>query len=89
MLPPFLGVRRPAQVTATVSNTGQTPLTNLPLQLFVDGRQVGTQTVPALAAGESQTVPFDYSFPQAGAHWVRVRADVVDALEAAFGDDPQ
>jgi hypothetical protein len=80
--PAFLGVRRPSQVVATVTNTGGTDLSAIPLQLAVDGRQVTTQSLASLPAGQSATVSFDYNFPESGAHWVRIHADLVDSLEA-------
>ncbi len=80
--PAFLGIHRPAQITATLANTGTTTLTNIPVQLIVDGHVIATQQVAGLAPGKSNTVHFDEYFSEAGSHWVRIRADVVDGLEA-------
>jgi hypothetical protein len=82
MQPAFLGVHRPVQIIATVSNTGGTELTNVPIVLEVDGKRVAARPLSRLAAGESAAVRFDYYFPEAGNHWVRVKADIVDALDA-------
>ncbi|HVT82421.1 MAG TPA: CARDB domain-containing protein, partial [Phycisphaerae bacterium] len=80
--PDFLGVHRPAQILATVANSGGIALTSVPVKLEVDGKVITTQMVPSLAAGDSTTVRFDFYFPEAGSHWVRVSADLVDTLEA-------
>jgi hypothetical protein len=80
--PSFLGINRRSYVQVTVANTGTTDASNVPLQLFLDGRQVSTQALATLPAGQSQTVRIDTWFPEAGAHWVKVRADVVDSLDA-------
>ncbi len=80
--PAFVGVNRPAQITATVSNTGGGDITAVPVQLIVDGQPAGTQQVGRLAPGQSNTVRFDHFFREPGSHWLRVRAEVVDGLEA-------
>jgi hypothetical protein len=80
--PAFLGIHRPAQITATIANTGNTNLSTVPIQLLIDGRIVATQPLAALAPGKSSTVHFDEYFPEAGSHWVQIYADIVDGLEA-------
>ncbi len=80
--PDFLGVHRPAQILATVANTGGTVLSAVPIKLEVDGKTITSQILPSLAASDSTTLRFDYYFPDPGSHWVRVSADMVDALEA-------
>ncbi|MGN6370051.1 MAG: BatA domain-containing protein [Phycisphaerae bacterium] len=80
--PAFLGVHRPAQVTATIVNSGTTTLSNIPVQLIIDGQTVANRQLPSLAPGHSNTMTFDEYFPASGSHWVRIRADVVDGLEA-------
>jgi hypothetical protein len=80
--PAFLGVHRPAQVTATIVNTGTSDLSGVPIQLIIDGRVAATQQLSSLAPGHSNTVHFDQYFADPGSHWVRVKADIVDGLEA-------
>lgn len=80
--PDFLGVNRPVQVLATIANTGSSDMPGLPVQLIVDGRNVAQQQIANLPAGQSQTLRFDHFFIEPGAHWVKVRAEAVDALEA-------
>lgn len=80
--PGFLGVHRPAVVAATVGNSGGADIATAGLRLVVDGRVLGRQTVGPLAPGQSTNVRFDTFFPEAGSHWVRVEADVADALAA-------
>jgi hypothetical protein len=80
--PAFLGVNRPAQVTATVSNTGSGELGSVTLQLIVDGRNVTSQQIGRLGPGQSNTVRMDHFFTEPGSHWLRVKAEVVDGLEA-------
>jgi hypothetical protein len=82
VLPAFLGVHRPAQILATVANNGGIDLVSVPVVLEVDGKPVLTRPVDTLVVGDATTVRFDYYFPDPGSHWVRVRADLVDALEA-------
>jgi len=82
LTPAFLGVGRPVQVTATVANVGPGAMGTIPLTLTVDGKAVASQQIAALEAGQAQTIRFDHTFTTAGAHWVRIAADVVDALEA-------
>jgi hypothetical protein len=82
VMPAFLGVNRRAYVQATVANTGPADVTAIPLQLYLDGRQVASQAIASIPAGQSQTVRIETWFPEAGAHWVKVRADVVDSLDA-------
>lgn len=94
--PPFVGVGRPLQVLATISNSGSTTTgggksPESPVQLLVDGQVVETQTLPALPAGESRTLHFEYRFRSGagsnsggsggGAHFVEVRSTAPDALE--------
>ncbi|HVS70182.1 MAG TPA: BatA domain-containing protein [Phycisphaerae bacterium] len=81
--PAFLGVHRPAIISAIVGNTGGGDLPPIPVRLLVDGRIVARQQTPAaLAAGKSATVRFDYYFPDPGSHWVRIEADLTDGLAA-------
>jgi hypothetical protein len=80
--PGFIGVHRPAVVSATVGNTGGGDLATAGLRLVVDGRVLGRQAVGPLTPGQSTAVRFDTFFPEAGSHWVRVESDVSDALAA-------
>src|SRR5690242_20962071 len=43
-----LGVNRPVQVNASVSNTGNQPSTALTARLLVNGKETAVQQVPAL-----------------------------------------
>jgi len=86
--PKFVGVHRPTQVLATVANSGGTDISSIPLRLYVDGTPVSEQQVAHLSPGESTTVRFDYYFPDAGSHWIKVESTLADALDAdnaAFG----
>ncbi len=80
--PGFIGVNRPVQITATVANAGPGEMAAIPLTLTVDGHAVGSRDAGNLGAGQAQTIRFDYTFADAGSHWVKIQADVVDALEA-------
>ena len=83
--PSIVGVNRPAQITAAVTNTGAADVANVNVTLQVGGKDVadaGKQSIAALKPGESRTVRFDHVFTAAGSNWVRVRADVDDALDA-------
>ena len=89
--PTLVGVKRPAQVTATLTNTGAADVGNVNVTLLVGGKEVGggaagaeagKQSLTGLKPGESRTVRFDHAFAAAGSNWVQVRAEVDDALEA-------
>ena len=82
VLPKFVGVHRPTQILATVANSGGTDISSIPLRLYLDGRPVAEQQVGHLSPGESNTVRFDYYFPQAGSHWIKVESTLADALDA-------
>ena len=80
--PSVVGVKRPAQVTATLANSGPGDLAAVSATLLVNGREAGKQSVADLKAGTSRTVRFEHAFADAGSNWVQVRADVEDALKA-------
>jgi hypothetical protein len=80
--PSILGPNRPAEITASVTNSGPEPVSDLNVQLLVDGKVLDARPVPSLPPGESRTLSFSHTFTEAGSHWVKVQADVTDALEA-------
>jgi hypothetical protein len=82
LLPAFLGVGRPVAITASVANSGPGDMPAIPLNLIVDGRTVAAQQISNLGANQSRTIRFDYTFTDAGSHWVKIQADVVDPLDA-------
>jgi hypothetical protein len=80
--PSIVGVKRPAQITATLTNTGPGDLPALTATLLVGGKEAGKQSLADLKAGGSRTIRFDHAFADAGSNWVEVRADADDALAA-------
>ena len=80
--PGVVGVKRPAQITATLANTGPGDAPALTATLFVAGKEAGKQSVADLKAGASRTVRFDHAFADAGSTWVEVRTDSGDDLKA-------
>jgi hypothetical protein len=80
--PGVVGVRRPAQITATLSNTGPGDATAVTATLRVNGSEAGKQSFADLKAGTSRTVRFDHAFADADSNWLEVRANVEDALAA-------
>jgi hypothetical protein len=80
--PGLVGVKRPAQITATLTTTGppDADLAPLAASLVVNGKEVGRQTVAGLKVGQARTVRFDHSFAEAGSNWVKVQVDARDAL---------
>ena len=80
--PGVVGVNRPAQVTATLTNTGPGDAGAVTATLLVGGKEVDRRSVASLAAGASSTVRFDYTFTAGGSHWVQVKTDANDALDA-------
>lgn len=81
--PTLVGVGRPVQFTAAVSNSGPKDVTAINVHLSVNGTEVGAaQTIPSLGAKQSVTVRFDYTFDKPGSAYVKIWTDVVDALAA-------
>ncbi|HEY8667931.1 MAG TPA: BatA domain-containing protein [Tepidisphaeraceae bacterium] len=80
--PSLVGTSRPAQITATLTNSGAKDIPSAPTQLIVNGKVVGSQVVTGLPAGQSRTIRFDHTFTDLGSNWVKVQTDVTDALEA-------
>ncbi|MDB5356745.1 MAG: hypothetical protein JWN24_3198 [Phycisphaerales bacterium] len=81
--PNVVGVNRPVQITATVSNSGPKEVAAMSVHLSVNGQEVGApEQVAMIGAGQTATVRFEHTFASAGSSWVRVWTDVVDALQA-------
>ena len=81
--PTILGAGRPAQINATVSNTGTKPMSGLSARLMVNGKELGTRPVGALAPKASSTVRFDIDqLTRPGSSWMQVSVNAVDALQA-------
>jgi hypothetical protein len=81
--PSLIGVGQPAQITATVSNSGPKDVGSLSVRLTVNGTAVDPPAqIPSLAAGQSTTIRFDHAFESSGSNWIKVSCDAVDALAA-------
>ena len=81
--PNLVGINRPSQILAAISNHGSTDFTALSIRMAVDGREAGTpMQIPSLPVGQSVTVRFDHTFTLAGSHWVKIWMDAIDALPA-------
>src|SRR5688572_6862751 len=81
--PSILGAGRPAQITATITNSGTQPVTNLAVNLAADAKPIDARTLASLPPGESRTLRFEHTFAEPGSHWLKVTADVTaDALAA-------
>jgi hypothetical protein len=80
--PALVGVGRPARLSVSIANSGPLPLTHVPIHFLVDGKMVTERIIADLAAGKSKTISFRYRFNNAGSHWLKVQADVHDALPA-------
>jgi hypothetical protein len=80
--PSLVGVNRPATVTATLTNSGPEDVKDVHVQMTVDGKLIDGKPVASLPKGEATTVRFDHTFTEAGSHWIKVQADVTDALDA-------
>ena len=81
--PRLVGINRPAQILATVTNHGSTDISNANVRLSADGEPsaASAQTI-TLVGGQSVTLRFDHTFTSAGSHWVKVESDWPDALPA-------
>jgi hypothetical protein len=80
--PGIVGVNRPVQVTATLSNSGPEEVGAFNAELVVDGKPIEKRGVASLKPGSTQTIRFDHTFTEAGSRWVKVRTDAADALAA-------
>jgi hypothetical protein len=80
--PGVVGMRRPAQVVAAITNTGPGDVAAVNATLLVGGKEAGKQSLADLKAGTTRTVRFDHSFDAAGSNWLEVRVDADDALDA-------
>jgi len=82
--PTILGVNRPVQINAEVSNTGTQPMSGMFAKLIVNGKEIDTKPVSQLAPKSSSTIRFDIDggLTQAGSNWVKVAVNVVDGLAA-------
>jgi hypothetical protein len=81
--PNTVGINRPVQVTAKISNSGPKDVNAINIHFSVNGKEQGAvQTIPTLSSGQSATIRFDHTFTTAGSTHVRVWTDVVDALAA-------
>ncbi|HTV49451.1 MAG TPA: BatA domain-containing protein, partial [Phycisphaerae bacterium] len=80
--PQLPGVGRLVRIQAPVTNSGPLPVPTVPLTLTIDGAISDQQNVSSLAAGQTQTVIFNTTFSTPGSHWVKVTANINDALAA-------
>ncbi len=79
----IVGVDRPVQVAATVSNTGSEAVTPGALVLRVDdGSESRDATLGQLRPGEEQTITFSHQFHAAGAHALSLTLEVEDDIES-------
>jgi hypothetical protein len=82
--PTILGVNRPVQVNATVTNTGTQAMNGMFARLIVNGKEIDSKAVTLLAPKSSATIRFDIDggLTQAGSNWVKVAVNAVDGLQA-------
>jgi hypothetical protein len=81
--PRLVGINRPVQILATLTNHGASEIANANVRLTVDGAQsAATAQAVTLIGGQSVTLRFDHTFAAAGSHWVKVESDWPDALPA-------
>lgn len=78
--PSLLGPARPADVSATLINTGQKEIPNCNAKLMVTGKQVAQMAIPAIAAGQSRTIRFEHTITDPNSNWVEVQVDATDGL---------
>ncbi|HMD54739.1 MAG TPA: CARDB domain-containing protein, partial [Phycisphaerae bacterium] len=80
--PQLPGVGRLVRIQAPVTNSGPLPVPTVPLTLTVDGTVSDQQNLSSLAAGQTQSIVFNTTFTTPGSHWVKVTANINDALAA-------
>ena len=72
----------PAVINATVVNYSREPLTGARVQIEVDGAPLPPTPVEPIAAGKSQIVSVEVTFPDEGFSELAVSVDAVDGLPA-------
>jgi len=82
--PTILGVNRPVQINAEVSNTGTQPMSGMFARLVVNGKEIDTKPVSQLSPKSSATIRFDIDggLTQPGSNWVKIAVNAVDGLAA-------
>ena len=82
--PTVIGVNRPVQINATISNTGTKSMSGMTARLIVNGKEFDTKPVSSLAPKTSATLRFDIEngLAQSGSNWVKVAVNAVDDLQA-------
>jgi hypothetical protein len=82
--PAILGVNRPVQITAEITNTGTQALAGMNARMLINGTKVDSKPVTPLSPRSAATIRFDLDagFSQAGSNTVQVAIDADDALAA-------
>ena len=82
--PTVIGVNRPVQINATLTNTGTRSMAGMTARLIVNGKEFETKPVSSLAPKTSATLRFDLEngLTQSGSNWVKVAVNAVDGLQA-------
>jgi hypothetical protein len=82
--PTILGVGRPVQINATITNTGTRAMSATSARLIINGKELDTKPIAPLAPKTSATIRFDLEngLSQPGSNWVKVAVDAVDSLQA-------
>ena len=82
--PTIIGVNRPIQINATITNTGTRSMAGMNARLIVNGKELDTKPVASLAPKTSATLRFDLEggLTQAGSNWVKVAVNAIDGLQA-------
>jgi len=66
-------------VTATISNLGETGVTDFTVRLYDNGVTIGKQII-SLASGNSQTVSFPWTAATTGTHYLQIIADPANSV---------
>jgi len=76
----FITTRQPVTLQVAVTNYGNQPRTQLPVELLVDGRSVAQSYIDVDGGQQSTPANFQYRFPAAGDHTLEARivGDPVD-----------
>lgn len=82
--PTIIGVNRPIQINATITNTGTRSMSGMAARLIVNGKELDTKSVASLAAKTSATVRFDLEggLTQFGSNWIKISVNAIDGLQA-------
>jgi len=83
---PIIATLLPTKINVHVANFSDAPLTDVPVELFIDDQSAASDVIPEIKPAATAVKTFPYTFQQAGFHAVRVqtRADALTPDDRAY-----